>query len=59
MGVEDFVSGLPDGEPEPFFWFDCFSLDQHAQSGQGSDWWRVTFLEAIGAIGRKEETNKV
>ena len=51
LGVEDFVSGLPDGEPEPFFWFDCFSLDQHAQSGQGSDWWRVTFLEAIGAIG--------
>ena len=51
LGVEDFVENLPPGEPEPFFWFDCFSLDQHAQSGQGSDWWRDTFLRAIGTIG--------
>lgn len=50
-GVEFFVAGLPEDEPEPFFWFDCFSLDQHAQSGQGSDWWRDTFMKAIGAIG--------
>eukprot|EP01046_Picozoa_sp_COSAG06_P004399 COSAG06_NODE_183_length_20826_cov_4.724753_3_plen_281_part_00 len=49
--LEDFVARLPEGAPEPFFWFDCFSLDQHAQSTQGSEWWRGTFLRAIGAIG--------
>ena len=27
------------------------SLDQHAQSAQGSEWWRGTFLRAIGSIG--------
>ena len=50
-GLEDYVSGLPEGEPEPFFWFDCFSLDQHAQSTQGSEWWRDTFMRAIGEKG--------
>eukprot|EP01046_Picozoa_sp_COSAG06_P062732 COSAG06_NODE_14269_length_1172_cov_4.312209_1_plen_293_part_01 len=93
--LESFVARLPEGEPEPFFWFDCtspgafsrpsclssflslsaacemhsvgctlcaavpdllcvcargagMSLDQHAQSAQGSEWWRGTFLRAIG-----------
>ena len=49
--LELFVAALPEGAPDPFFWFDCFSLDQHAQSGQGPEWWRGTFLRAIGEIG--------
>ena len=52
--VESFVSALPPGEPEPFFWFDCFSIDQHAQSKSsalGSEWWRDAFERAIGQIG--------
>ena len=51
VALEAYVASLPPGEPEPFFWFDCLSLDQHANNGQGSDWWRDTFLLAIGAIG--------
>ena len=49
--VECFVEKLPEGTPEPIFWFDCFSLDQHAQSSQGSEWWRTTFMQAIGSMG--------
>ena len=51
VALEAYVASLPPGEPEPFFWFDCLSLDQHTNNGQGSDWWRDTFLLAIGAIG--------
>ena len=50
-GLQNFVAQLPADEPEPFFWFDCFVLDQHAQSSQGADWWRTTFMLAIGGIG--------
>ena len=50
-GVQSFVDSLPAGAPEPFFWFDCFVLDQHAQSSQGAEWWRTTFKRAIGNIG--------
>jgi tetratricopeptide (TPR) repeat protein len=49
--VEAFVDALPEGTPEPIFWFDCFSLDQHAQSAQGSEWWASTFMQAIGSMG--------
>ena len=49
--LEAYVAVLPPGEPEPFFWFDCLVLDQHANNGEGSDWWSETFLRAIGAIG--------
>jgi tetratricopeptide (TPR) repeat protein len=46
-----FVDEMPEGSPPAFFWFDCFSLDQHAQSSQGSEWWRTTFMQAIGSMG--------
>ena len=49
--VEAYVEALPDDAEEHFFWFDCFSLDQHAQASQGSQWWSTTFMQAIGAIG--------
>jgi tetratricopeptide (TPR) repeat protein len=49
--VGEYVFALPEGSPEPFFWYDCFSLDQHAQSAQGSDWWRTTFMDAIKSMG--------
>ena len=28
--IRNYVSGLPEGSPMPFFWFDCFSIDEHA-----------------------------
>eukprot|EP01046_Picozoa_sp_COSAG06_P037427 COSAG06_NODE_4223_length_4454_cov_5.117566_4_plen_727_part_00 len=50
--IQGFVSELPEGSEEStFFWFDCFSLDQHAQSSQGSEWWSTTFMQAIGSMG--------
>ena len=50
-GLQSFVAQLPDDAPEPFFWIDCFVLDQHANNNQGADWWRTTFMQAIGDIG--------
>ena len=32
--------------------FDCFSLDQHSQAAQGSEWWTGTFMHSIRSIGR-------
>ena len=49
--IEGFVESLPEGSPEPVFWFDCFSLDQHSHNDKGSDWWRTTFKAAIGSMG--------
>jgi hypothetical protein len=51
--VQAYVESLPEGSDEDFFWFDCFSLDQHAQSSQGSEWWSTTFMQAIDAIHKK------
>jgi hypothetical protein len=39
------------GDPEPFYWFDCFSIDQHASQNFPRDWWGSTFKETIQAIG--------
>ena len=51
LSLRSFVESLPARGPEAFFWFDCFALDQHAQSSQGAEWWRTTFKRAIGDIG--------
>ena len=51
VALEAYVAALPPDELEPFFWFDCLSIDQHANNNNDSDWWRGTFLRAIGAIG--------
>ena len=50
-GLKSFVAQLPADAPEPFFWIDCFVLDQHANNDQGAEWWRTTFMRAIGDIG--------
>ena len=50
-GLRSFVAQLPADAPEPFFWIDCFVLDQHANNDQGAEWWRTTFMRAIGDIG--------
>ena len=50
-GLESFVRALPDGEPEPFFWFDCFVLNQHEAQSYSADWWNTAFRTAIGTIG--------
>ena len=39
------------GEGDPFFWFDTFSIDEHATQTLGPDWWDETFKEAIRMIG--------
>ena len=31
--IRNYVSMLPEGSPMPFFWFDCFSIDEHAAQG--------------------------
>ena len=36
---------------ELFFWFDCFSVDEHASQDHPQSWWSSTFQEAIRLIG--------
>ena len=46
-----FVDGLPPGSPPQFFWFDCFSIDEHATQAKPQEFWGSTFREAIALIG--------
>ena len=46
-----FVAGLPAGSPEVFFWFDCFSMDEHATQVLPQEFWSSTFKEAVRLIG--------
>jgi tetratricopeptide (TPR) repeat protein len=41
----------PVGSPTVFFWFDCFSIDEHATQAFPPAWWDTTFLDAIRLIG--------
>jgi hypothetical protein len=45
------VAGQPAGSPEPFFWFDTFSIDEHATQARPQEWWATTFKEAIRSMG--------
>ena len=47
------LNDTADGESqdEVFFWFDCFSIDEHATQALPQEWWATTFKEAIGLIG--------
>ena len=38
-------------QKELYFWFDCFSVDEHATQSYTVEWWSSTFKEAIGLIG--------
>ena len=55
---EDVVEALALREEESeddgvcFYWFDCFSLDEHATQVLPQDFWSDTFKEAIRMIGR-------
>eukprot|EP01043_Picozoa_sp_COSAG02_P014858 COSAG02_NODE_620_length_19443_cov_91.259564_2_plen_1130_part_00 len=51
--LEEFEASQPEGSPPIFWWFDCFSLNQHATQHVKNDraWWSTTFKEAIGTIG--------
>ena len=56
--LQTFVQSRPLGEPEAFFWYDCFAIDQHEcqypdpdKPKKSSEWWADTFLKAIGQIG--------
>jgi hypothetical protein len=46
-----FVAAQPEGEPGLFFWFDCFSIDEHATQALPQEWWGTTFKEAIALMG--------
>ena len=46
-----FADAQPAGSPTVFFWFDCFSIDEHATQSFPPSWWDTTFLEAIQLIG--------
>jgi hypothetical protein len=38
-------------ETELFFWFDCFSVDEHATQDHPQSWWSSTFQQTIRRIG--------
>ncbi len=39
-------------QPDIYIWFDLFSNNQHKAPNLPFEWWRDTFLNAIGKIGR-------
>ena len=49
--LRTFVAGLPPGSPEVFFWFDTFSMDEHATQVLPQEFWSSTFEEAVRLIG--------
>ena len=49
--LRSFVDALPEGSLPPFFWFDTFSVDEHATQSLPQEWWSSTFQEAIKLIG--------
>ena len=50
--LRTFVAELPKGSPQPFFWVDVLCVDEHTTQTAPLEWWRTTFREAIGNIGR-------
>ena len=50
-GLRAWVSALPDGSQTAYFWFDVFSIDEHATQGFSQEWWGSTFKEAIAKLG--------
>ena len=49
--LRDFVDSQPAGSPPMYFWFDTFSIDEHATQTLPQEWWSTTFLEAVRMIG--------
>eukprot|EP01048_Picozoa_sp_COSAG05_P006296 COSAG05_NODE_403_length_10204_cov_874.669372_6_plen_233_part_00 len=49
--IRNYVEALPARAPQPFFWFDCFSIDEHATQSLTQGWWSTTFQDAIRDIG--------
>ena len=39
------------GNEEVFFWFDCFSIDEHATQTQPPEWWSTAFKGCVAHIG--------
>jgi hypothetical protein len=50
--AQAFVTAQGPGSESPFFWFDCFSVDEHATQTMPQEWWSTTFQDAIGIIGQ-------
>ena len=46
-----FAREQPRGAPVQYFWFDTFSVDEHASQARPQSWWSTTFMEAIAQIG--------
>ena len=49
--IRNYVEALPARAPQPFFWFDCLSIDEHATQSLTQEWWSTTFQDAIRDIG--------
>ena len=49
--LRTYVDALPADAPPPFFWFDVFSIDEHATQQFTQEWWSTTFMYAIEGIG--------
>ncbi len=39
-------------EPDVYLWFDVFSNNQHSASSFPFEWWKDTFMNAIGKLDR-------
>ena len=50
-GLKGLEATRSEDEPERFFWFDCFSIDEHATQSLPQEWWGTTFKEAIEMMG--------
>ncbi len=37
-----FAASHPEGD-QLFFWFDCFSIDEHATQAMPQEWWSTAF----------------
>ena len=47
--INAFAASRPEGD-QLFFWFDCFSIDEHATQALPQDWWSTAFK--VGAVAR-------
>ncbi len=49
--MRSFVDAQPPGSAPAFFWFDTFSIDEHATQELPQEWWGTTFRDAVEKIG--------
>ena len=43
VDVVNALDSFPHKGQQLFFWFDCFSIDEHATQAMPQDWWSTAF----------------